>query len=133
MAKYTEFKIWRLMYAMAAVEGWALPEPATGYPGSASFRRNNPGNLRASPLLHTTDNNFAVFIDEFTGWAAFKYDLTQKAKGNTVTGLTGESTLRDLIFKWAPPSDNNDSEKYLQRVLQYSGMSEGTKLKELLD
>lgn len=121
------------MYAMAAHEGWAPPDTATAYPGSASFRRNNPGNLRASPFLHTTDNNFAVFIDEFTGWFAFKYDLEQKAKGNTSTGLTGDSTLRDLIYKWAPPSDNNNSEAYLQDVVQMSGLSATTQLKDLLE
>lgn len=131
--QYSKFKIWRLMYSMAAHEGWAKPQPDIGYGGSASYRRNNPGNLRASPFMHTMEGGFAVFGDEFTGWAAFKYDLEQKAKGNTVTGLTGKSTIRDLIFVWAPTSDGNNSQTYLDEVVQLSGLTPTTLLSELLE
>jgi len=62
---------------------------------------------------------------------AFHWDLMQKAHGNTVTGLNGKSTLRELIYKWAPPNDNNDTEKYLQYVILKSELNANTTLNEI--
>jgi len=122
----------RLMYAMAEHEGWEAPSPDKASTGTIAFRQNNPGNLRSSPFMLHVKNGFAVFESDMIGFAAFQYDLTQKAKGNTSTGLNGESTLRDLIYKWAPPSDNNATENYLQSVMKMTGFTDTMKLKELL-
>jgi len=66
------------------------------------------------------------------GWFAFQWDIIQKAKGNTSTGLGPNSTLRDLIYKWAPPSDKNNTEAYLKNVIKMTGFPETLTLKELL-
>ena len=131
MSAYS-FKMERLMAAIACHEGW-YPIGSAEYPdGSFSFKHHNPGNLRSSPFSIGIRNGYAVFKTDAAGWQALEYDITQKAKGNTVTKLTGASTLRDLIFVYAPPGDNNNSEKYLQDVVRMTGLPEGTTLKSLL-
>lgn len=126
-------KIDRLLVAMAEHEGWgAVGDPQ--FPnGSRSFRYHNPGNLRASPFAVRIVENYAVFKNDTIGWLAFQWDILQKAKGNTSTGLGPNSTLRELIFKWAPPSDSNNSEAYLQNILSMTGFKEDMKLSEFLN
>lgn len=126
-------KIQRLALAIAEQEGWKSPTQAGNACGSRSWRNNNPGNLRSSPLQIGTDGGFAVFKTDMGGFAALEWDLTQKCKGNTSTGLSPKSTLRDLIFKWAPPSDGNNSEAYLMNVEKMTGFDESTTLGSLLD
>lgn len=126
-------KIQRLALAIAEQEGWLTPKEAGNNCGSRSWRNNNPGNLRTSPLMIGTDGGFAVFKTENGGFAALEWDLTQKAKGNTSTGLGPKSTLRELIFKWAPPSDSNNSEAYLTNIIKMTGFPESTQLTSLLD
>jgi hypothetical protein len=124
-------KIERLMLAMAEHEGWEpLTATEAGY-GSRAYRHHNPGNLRASPFASAVVDNFAVFRNDMVGWMAFHWDLMQKARGQTRTKLGPNSTLRELIFTWAPPSDSNDSEAYLQSVVKKSGLSEDTTLGEI--
>lgn len=117
---------------MAEQEGWSPTGKTTTPGGSASYRRHNPGNLRASPMAVGTENGFAVFNTDNDGFAAFKWDLIQKAAGNTSTGLSGKSTLADLIHVWAPASDGNDPAGYLQSVLTKTGFTANMKLAELL-
>lgn len=124
-------QIERLMLAMSEHEGW-YPTGTNGFPdGSRAYRNHNPGNLRASPFECGTAGGYAVFRSDFVGFMALHWDLMQKAKGNTTTGLGPESTLRDLINVWAPPGDGNNSEAYVQSVVQKSGISADTKLKEI--
>lgn len=124
-------KIEKLMIAMAEHEGWHPVGHPQSPQGSRSFRHHNPGNLRRSPFAYKIVDNFAVFKNDALGWIAFQWDLLQKAKGNTITKLGPKSTLRELIFTWAPPSDQNNSEAYLQAVVKNSGISEQTTLEEI--
>lgn len=124
-------KIDRLMIAMSEFEGWAIPSEKTPSGGSRSYRNHNPGNLRASPFQAGTQNGFAIFKNDLLGFMAFYWDLLQKAKGNTSTDLGPESSLRDLIYTWAPPKDGNNSEKYLDHVVEKSGIRADEKLKDI--
>ena len=124
-------KIDRLMLAISQHEGWAPPSENKPAGGSRAYRNHNPGNLRASPFAHSIVEGYAIFRNDFIGWLALYWDLLQKSKGNTRTELGPNSTLRDLIFTYAPPSDNNNSEKYLQEVVKNSGLLETTTLKEI--
>jgi hypothetical protein len=126
-------KIERLMLAIAEHEGWDPPGPKTPPGGSRSYRNHNPGNLRTSPFSYATVDGFAAFRSDFVGFMALHWDLMQKARGNTVTGLNGQSTVRDLIYTWAPPSDNNDTESYLHAVIKKTGFQEITTLTEIFD
>lgn len=125
-------KLDRLAMAIAEQEGWKAPNPAEKYQGSRSYRNSNPGNLRSSPFQVGTDGGFAVFNTAMDGWAALKWDLKQKAIGNTRTGLNGDSTIKELIFKWAPVDDQNDPQSYLNNVCKMTGFTPETKLKELI-
>ena len=132
LTKINMFKIERLMYAMAEFEGWRDPIASNTGEGSRSFRHNNPGNLRSSPFEIGNKDNFSVFNTTADGFAGFKWDLIQKCKGKTVTGLNSQSTLRDLIYKWAPPADNNTPELYLNAVIKMTGFTADTKLEYFL-
>lgn len=124
-------KVEALMLAMAEHEGWHDPSHPKYPNGSLAYRNHNPGNLRASPFASGTKDNYAYFRSDFIGWMAFHWDLMQKARGNTRTGLGPSKTVRDLIFTWAPPSDSNDSEAYLKRVCEKAGIKESTTLGEI--
>jgi len=126
------FNVEKLALAIAEREGWNPLSCAPNLNGSLTYRQHNPGALRSSPFQVGTLNGFSIFRTDFDGWNALVWDLTQKAKGNTVTGLTGESSLRDLIFKWAPASDGNAPELYTAFVCQKTGFAPTMKLKELL-
>jgi len=124
-------KIERLMLAIAEHEGWNPPGINTPAGGSRAYRNHNPGNLRSSPFQISQVDGFAVFRNDFVGYMALHWDLMQKAKGNTVTGLGPESTIKDLIYVWAPPSDNNATDEYVKSVCLKSGFQPTTKLKEI--
>ena len=126
-------KIQALMLAIAEHEGWEPPAPGKLPNGSRAYRHHNPGNLRRSPYAHSIVDNFAVFSSDFVGFMALHWDIMQKARGQTVTGLTGQSTIRDLIYVWAPPSDNNDTEAYVQSVVQRMGVTSTTTLAEIFE
>lgn len=117
---------------MAEVEGWTPSGPSPSMTGSRSYRNHNPLNLRASPFAVAIKDNFAVFASDADGFAAARWDIRQKARGNTSTGLNGESTLRELIRVWAPSEDGNDPASYLQHVVHMTGFREDMKLKEFL-
>lgn len=125
-------KLQRLVLAMAEHEGWH-PVGDPKYPdGSRSYRNHNPGNLRGSPFADRKKDGYAVFGSDAMGWFAFQWDIWQKAQGNTQTKLSPKSTLRDLIYVWAPPSDNNNTEAYLADVVQKTGFSPALTLQEII-
>lgn len=126
-------KIEALMLAIAEHEGWHPPADNDTSGGSRAYRNHNPGNLRKSPFAHSIVDNFAVFNSDFVGFMALHWDLMQKAHGNTVTGLNGQSSIKDLIYVWAPPSDNNDTEAYLASVVKKTGLPATTTLAQLFN
>lgn len=126
------FKIERLAYAIMEIEGWLTPFETKTQGGSRSYRNHNPGNLRGSPFASGILDNYAVFKTDTDGMEALKWDLRQKAKGNTTSGLHGDSSLADLVRVWAPASDNNAPESYLKQLCTKTGFAPSMKLKELL-
>jgi len=125
--------ILKLGRAIAEHEGWS-PNTTTRNVNSApsvSYRNHNPGNLRASPFALGTRDGFAFFVDDNTGFFALVWDLWKKCNGQTSTGLTGESTLTDLIAKYAPPSEN-DTQSYIQAVALDTGFVITKPLKEFV-
>lgn len=125
-------KVERLAWAITEAEGWHSPLETKTLGGSRSYRNHNPGNLRGSPFAVGVSDGYAVFRTDYDGMAALMWDIRQKARGNTSTGLHGESTLAQLISIWAPASDGNKPETYLKTIVQYTGFSPSMKLKELL-
>lgn len=122
-----------LALAIAEHEGWN-PMTGGGDEGTeptVAYRNHNPGNLRSSAFETGKRDGFAVFINDQVGFAALVYDIWCKAQGKTVTKLSGASTIRDFIFVWAPPSEN-DTENYIKFVEMRTGLSASTTLGELI-
>lgn len=90
-----------------------------GYP--RGMRNNNPGNIRVGsspwqgkiPLSQNTDGAF----EQFT---TYVYGIRAMIKNLLNYNL---NTLRDIIYKWAPPGDNNDTEQYVNFVALKTGIS----------
>jgi hypothetical protein len=122
----------RRILAMWEFEGWIPTNDDVNFSGSASYRRHNPLNLRRSPFAVRKENEFCVFRTDMDGLAAAKWDIIQKASGNSITGLSGKSTLRQFLASWAPASDGNNESAYLKHVLTRTGFSETMTLNELL-
>lgn len=125
-------KVERLAFAIMEVEGWKTPFETVTPGGSRSYRNHNPGNLRGSPFAVGMKEHFAVFNTDMDGMEALKWDLRQKARGNTSSGLNGDSSLYDLVRVWAPTSDGNAPESYLKQLCTLTGFMPSMKLKELL-
>ena len=98
-----------LMNAIANMEGFNVS-------GSIANRFNNPGNMRYSPLQSgsqvTASGTFATFASPSEGWAALQSYIESNA------GLS----LRDFIYKYAPPNENNTG-NYLDYVASSLGVS----------
>lgn len=115
---------------MAEFEGWHAGGINGGQGGdqSVSYRNHNPGNLRFSIFQLGTRDGFAYFYNDDTGMFAMRYDLMMKCKGKTVTGLTGDSTLKDLIKVYSA-SDGVALTNYVNFVVGKIGYSADVKLK----
>ncbi len=108
-----------LANSIATFEGYFTP-------GTIANRNNNPGNLRYAPTQigqeNTVNGKFATFATQDDGWLALQsYIQTQANSGGT---------LRDFIYKYAPPNEN-DTSGYLNYVSGQLGVSADTGLAEL--
>lgn len=89
-------------------------------------RLNNPGDLK-DPSTGT----FRVFKSPQEGFSALEGDIGSKIKGETSTGLTGDSTLEDFANVWAPASDKNNPTSYAKNLASKLGVDSKTPLKNL--
>jgi hypothetical protein len=87
---------------------------------------NNPGDLH-----DPSTGAFQNFSNPGQGFAALLNDLQNKIKGNTKTGLNGNSTLMDFAAKWAPDSDGNNSGNYAANLANSLGVRPDAKLSDL--
>jgi hypothetical protein len=95
--------------------------------GSRAWRNNNPGNLTSSEksgLSIGKGGRFAVFATPEDGMAALKYALTH---------FYADLTLDKVFKKYAPSTDNNDPERYIKLVKQFSGLDSAKKLGDLTE
>ena len=91
------------------------------------YRNNNPLNVRKSAanawvgkVVPGTDTAFEQFISMAYGYRCALY-LIRKYIGQ------GHDTIRKIVTKWAPPSENNTS-GYISNVAKRSGISADTVL-----
>lgn len=108
-----------LMDAIAQMEGYNTP-------GTIAQRNNNPGNLRYAPTQSgsesTVSGTYATFATAEDGWNALQsYIETQMAAG---------VTLRQFIYTYAPPSENNTSD-YLNWLVSKVGIGADSLLSSL--
>jgi hypothetical protein len=101
--------------------------------GNRPWRNNNPGNISfdnggfaKKQGAIGTDGRYAVFPTAEIGMAAAKQLLFSP------TSKYINLTLRDAVYRYAPPSEN-PSERYLQDLVKATGASEQTKVGDLTD
>jgi len=126
-------KLIRLCDAMAEVEGWKPDgdfEKKAKFP-SVAYRNHNQGNLRSSPFALGVRDGFAFFVSDSVGRFAMQYDIMQKCRGKTVTTLTGNSTISDLILIYSC-SEGDEFNNYVQRVCERTGLEPFTQLKDII-
>ncbi|WP_080902967.1 structural protein P5 [Parabacteroides sp. Marseille-P3160] len=86
----------------------------TKYP--RGLRNNNPGNIRINSdkfqgeVIPSKDKSFKTFVSMAYGYRSMfriirNYKLIYKL-----------NTLREWIYRWAPPEDSNDTEAYIKSV-----------------
>lgn len=115
-------KVVRMARAIQDFEGW--------YPGSKSYRHNNPGNLRRWPGVPTV-NGFAMFATEWDGFRAL-YRLLERAASGKSRIYKPDMTLVEFFARYAPSKDHNDPETYAKFVARRLGVTENTTIKEAL-
>ncbi|HEB8582094.1 hypothetical protein [Klebsiella pneumoniae] len=89
--------------------------------GPRGVRNNNPGNLEASssnPWIGQTgsDGRFAKFETPEHGIRALGRNLISYQR-------QGIDTVGEIINRWAPPSDNNDTVAYIKAVCAQLGVT----------
>lgn len=121
-----------LLEAMARKEGYNIHRPM-----NRATRNNNPGNLEWGPFArehgathievipegYISSPRFAYFPSIELGWKAMRTRL--------LTGMYKGLTLRQAIYKWAPPTEN-DTESYIKYVAHHTGHSEHDYVKDIL-
>ncbi len=87
------------------------------------YRNNNPLNLRIShnawkgklPKAENTDGSFEQFETMALGFRAALMNLRTHIR-------RGRHTVQELIAVWAPESDGNNTQRYIERVCRTTGM-----------
>ena len=89
---------------------------------SRGFKNNNPLNIRRG-LSHwvgqceqQTDKQFVQFESMAQGFRAAWKILSSYCRRFKTTDPQ-PFNVRNIIYRWAPPSDGNDTEAYIRRVL----------------
>lgn len=88
---------------------------------TTDIKRNNPGNIRPSTRPWQGEQTrkgqpFCEFVTlEYGCRAMLKLIMRYMTKHNL-------RTLRSIITRWAPPSDGNNTEGYIQAVARLSGI-----------
>lgn len=99
----------KLASAIATGEGFFAPN-------SLPSRDNNPGDIRLDALnKDKVVGGFVIFSSKARGIA----DLYHQIALDIFRGYS----LRQLIYAWAPPSDGNNSENYLNETARRIGLT----------
>jgi hypothetical protein len=107
------------------------------YPGSRSYRNNNPGNLKYRPytaMLGATGadkDNFCIFKSYSAGFNALCQLLKDAATGK-LKDYNPDMTLFQFYNTYAPASDNNDPNSYALFISQKLGVPPTTPIKTLI-
>ena len=137
---------YQFAYSIGTKEGWN--SRANGGIGTRSYRNNNPGNLNYDNSLKSIDpgvtleNNpygdsrFAHFTTAELGakalvetkiqrWANGKMPITKgnqtsivQQKGGNKYQQGSKPTIAQFFYTYAPPTDGNDTEKYINDVIK---------------
>lgn len=87
------------------------------------FRNNNPTNIRHNPAYRWqgevgSERGFCVFIDNTWGYRATFKLLKTYNQSHLLYTIPG------IIKRWAPPTDGNNTNAYILRVCEITGLSD---------
>jgi hypothetical protein len=109
------------------------------FPGSRSYRNNNPGNLRFTSYTSSLGKNrgqdsgrFIIYDTLEIGTKALDQFLVD-ASTNVLRAYKGEMTLHEFYKVYAPSGDGNYPLGYATAVAKDLGVPITTKIKDLLD
>jgi hypothetical protein len=98
-----------------------LVESGLGTAGVA-VKAFNPGNVRSSVsgLGEIVDDWEKGPFVYFNNWGdGFREMFQHTTAPNSVYAKEGRTTIRQVIERWAPPSDKNDTGRYISNVVGY--------------
>lgn len=116
MKKLTYFLIGAVAIAALGGGGTVL------YTQTRGFRNNNPTNIRKS------GDKWQGLSDKQTDLAFFQFKDVKwgiRAAGKILRNYRakyGLNTIYQIIGRWAPPSDNNPTDKYAKFVADFCGV-----------
>jgi peptidoglycan hydrolase-like protein with peptidoglycan-binding domain len=118
------------------LDAWALAiqEFEGFFPGSRSYRNNNPGNIKyvGQSNVGKDDKGFCIFPDYATGLAALKALLKRAASGGSKY-YNANGSLYDFYNVYAPSSDNNHPNLYAEYVAKRIGVDPDTIISTLIN
>lgn len=103
------------------------------YPGSRSYRNNNPGNLYYASQQGTVgrdEKGFAVFDTYGNGYKALKNQIRLAISGKSKY-YKPDMSIIDFFSVYAPYHDSNDPYSYALFVARETGLDPQTKIKDL--
>lgn len=112
--------------AIQRKEGW--------YPGSRSYRNNNPGNVKyvgQRNAIGKDPQGFAVFKSYKDGFDYLCW-MIANAKAGKSKIYTPDMTIEDFFKVFAPSGDKNDPMKYARDVREWTGAGTNYKIKDLI-
>ena len=103
--------IYKLACAIAAQEGFFSP-------GTIAQRQNNPGNLRGASWV-------GIVSMQGGYWLPTSLQQGQAGEMHLIALYIAEGlTLTEFINKWAPSSDGNEPEVYIDDVMAWTGIDD---------
>lgn len=116
-----------VVIVMVFAVGIAIYVKTKGYKKDAPMSsskggKNNPGNIRASSIQWGGETTKAGDVFESFGTVqdGIKAMYSNLQAYKLKHGLT---TIRGIITRWAPPTDNNDTEAYIKTVSDAIGVA----------
>lgn len=102
-----------------------IPQYAPGQPASAqlAYKNNNPGNIRyvGQPDAEPGEGGFARFKDPASGYRNLRQHVEKHQ----------DKTLEQYIHSYAPPTDGNDTARYVSDASKTLGVPPTTKLSDV--
>jgi hypothetical protein len=103
----------------------AITQQEGFYPGSMSYRNNNPGNLMyaGQPGATPGPGGFAVFDTLASGQAALVGQINLDATRGTDVNGNPTGTVGQFLASYAPAAAGNDTASYIANVSAMTGFS----------
>jgi hypothetical protein len=121
--------------AIKEYEGYYKPNENPKYPkGSLSYRNNNPGNCRCSPVGYKAIYGNVLCVNRFAKFETYEKGMLylKNLVLNTAKSNPNWSIYDYFALKHAPSTDNNDPESYAEFVAKKCGVTKEAKLKDVV-